>query len=107
MASSPHLIHQADELGEKDYASDDGSESIKFSLNERLDHVKSAGSFATAGQCLNIPLPGLTVEGSGLVSLPLAENTAKAIINVCHQAPFGQGTLQISKTYAHRKLMVL
>ena len=65
---------------------------FRFSLNKRLEHVKTVGSFATAGRCSTVPSPRLSVEGCGSVGPPLVENTAKAIINVCHQAPFGKGT---------------
>lgn len=107
MASSANLTQQADEAGEEDYDSDDDSQGFISSLNERLDQVKTAGSFATAGQCLNFPLPGLSVEGSGFVGLPLTAITAKSIINVCHQAPFGKGTLQLYHDYPHHKLMAV
>lgn len=86
--------HQADESSD-DYPSDDNSEGFRFPLNARLEQVKTLGSFATAGRCSTVPSPGLSVEGCGFIGLPLTENTAKAIINVCHQAPFGKGTMQL------------
>lgn len=107
MASSANLTQQADEAGEDDYDSDEDAQGFKSSLNEWLDQVKTAGSFATAGQCLNFPLPGLSVEGSGMVGLPLTAITAKSVISVCHQAPFGKGTLQLWVDCSHHKLMAV
>jgi len=82
---------QAVQTGEDDYNSDDGAENIKATLETSLSEVKTAGSFATSGQCLNACFPGLCVEGVGLVGLPLTEHTAGAIIAICHQAPYGKG----------------
>ena len=107
MASSANPTQRADEAGEDDYDSDEDAQGFKSSLNERLDQLKTAGSFATAGQCLNFPLPGLIVEGSGLVGLPLTAITAKSVINVCHQAPFGKGTLQLWNDCSHHELMAV
>ena len=95
MASSPHSNEHVDESCDEGYSSDDNLAHFKSSLYERLDQVKTAGSFATAGQCSTLPLPALDVKGYGFVGLPLSENTAKAIINVCHRAPFGKGILQL------------
>ena len=35
----------------------------------------------------------MDATGYGTVGLPLTETTAKAIISVCHRAPFGKGIL--------------
>ena len=95
MTKSKNLERRPVEVSD-DYPSDDDSFGFKRSLNARLDQVKTPGSFAAAGQCPNVPVPGLSVEGSGLIGLPLTETAAKSIINVCHQAPFGQGIMQLS-----------
>ena len=107
MASSPHPGELVDESCDESYSSDDDLASFKSSLYDRLDQVKTAGSFATAGQCSTLPRPALDVNGYGLVGLPLTENTAKAIINVCHRAPFGKGILQLWRRLRNHKLMVV
>ena len=99
--------HQADESSSEDYPSDDNSEEFKFSLNARLKQVNTTGSFATAGKCSTVPSPGLNVEACGLVDIPLTENTAKTIIDACHQAPFGKGTLQLQENITDHKLMAV
>ena len=95
MASSPHPNEHVDESCDEGYSSDDNLVGFKSALYERLDQVKAAGFFATAGRCSTISRPALDVKGYGLVRLPLTENIAKVIINVCHQAPFGKGILQL------------
>ena len=95
MASSSHPTEHVDESCREGYSSDDDLAGFKSSLCNRLDQVKTTGSFATAGQCSTLPLPALSVEGYGWVGLPLTENSAKAIINLCHRAPFGKGILQL------------
>ena len=109
MASSSHPTEHVDESCREGYSSDDDLAGFKSSLYNRLDQVKTAGSFATAGQCSTLPLPALSVKEYGLVGLPLTENSAKSIINVCHRAPYGKGTLQRwkRKTYADHELIVV
>ena len=92
MASSLDVNHQADECSDEDYPSDNDSAGFKSLLKAWLDQVRTAGSFATAGLCPTVPIPVLNVEGLGTVGLPLTDNTAKAIINSYHRAPFGKGT---------------
>jgi len=36
-------------------------------------------------------LPGLEVDGLGIIGPPLAESTAKELIKVCRQALYGNG----------------
>ena len=97
MASSPNPNDHVDESFDEGYSSDDNLAGFKSALYERLDQVKPAGSFATAGQCSTISRPALDIKGHGLVDLPLTENTAKVIIDVCHRAPFGKGILQLQR----------
>ena len=51
---------------------------------------ETPGKFATDG-ILQCPLPGLVVDGVGPICLPLCSSTAKKIIEVARQAPFGLG----------------
>lgn len=95
MASSPNSNEHVSELCVDGYSSDDDLAGFKSALSERLAQVKTAGSFATAGQCSTGSLPALDVEGHGLIGFPLNETIAKALIDVCHRAPFGKGILQL------------
>ena len=95
MASSPNPNEHVDESSDDGCSSDDNLAGFKSALSQRLDQVKTAGSFATAGKCSTVSRPALDVEGYGLVGFPVTETTAKALINVCHRAPFGKGILQL------------
>ena len=97
MASLPHPNEHVEESCDEGYSSDNDLAGFKSLLYERLDQVETPGSFATTGQCPTLPLPALDVEGYGLVGLPLTETTAKALIKICHRAPFGKGNLQLWK----------
>ncbi|XP_066929057.1 uncharacterized protein [Clytia hemisphaerica] len=61
-------------------------------LTNLLAEIKDEpGSFATDGILKQSPLPGLNIEGVGPVCLPLCADSAKRIIEVARQAPFGLG----------------
>ena len=81
---------------DQDYNIDVRPETIKRSLEECLDSVKSPGSFATSGVLPDPTLSGLYVHNVGSIGLPLQEAQAKAIIGASHQAPFGQGNFNLS-----------
>ena len=74
-----------------EWDSDLSPDNLKLSLEECLDNIKTAGSFATSGELSEPILSGLSVHNVGSIGLPLQEGQAKAIIGVCHRAPFGQG----------------
>lgn len=86
---------QHNEHDDTDVDSDDDGDVVRNSLDSLLSEVTSSGSFATTGTCSNGPIPGLSVEGIGLIGLPLTEHTAKAIVSGCHLAPYGQGLVRI------------
>lgn len=94
---SPGYSSEASDI---EYSSDGDQQDIKTSLESCLTEVKTKGSFVTAGRCSGSPLPGLSVAEVDLIGLPLNDPTAKAIVEVCHQAPFGRGL--ISCHVAHR-----
>ncbi|KAL9064882.1 MAG: hypothetical protein Q9161_008585 [Pseudevernia consocians] len=73
------------------YDSDAEISTIKSSLQDCLDNVKTAGSFATSGLLPDTTLSGLFVHNVGSIGFPLQEEQAKAIVGACHRAPFGQG----------------
>ena len=64
---------------------------LKRWLEYCLASVKTVGSFATSGLLAEGTLSGLSVHNVGSIGLPLQEEQAKAIIEVCDRAPFGQG----------------
>ena len=74
-----------------EFNSDLNSDTLKRSLESCLNNVKAAGSFATSGVLAEATLSGLSVHNVGSIGLPLQEGQAKAIIDVCRRAPFGQG----------------
>ena len=74
-----------------EYHSDPNSNTLKRSLQECLDNVKTAGSFATSGVVDGPTLSDLFVHNVGSIGLPLQEGQATAIVDACHRAPFGQG----------------
>jgi hypothetical protein len=55
-----------------------------------LENAKSTGDFCTGGKC-GLPLPGIEIDGVGLLSLPLSSAQVGAIKTVATQAPFGKG----------------
>lgn len=66
-------------------------DAFKLALQDCLDDVKAAGSFAAQFHSSLYPNPGLYIKGIGLVGLPLSTKDAKAIIRCSKQAPFGRG----------------
>lgn len=73
------------------YDRDLTADTLKRSLEDCLANFKTVGSFATSGVLAEATLPGLSVHTVGSIGFPLQERQVKAIIGVCHQAPFGQG----------------
>jgi hypothetical protein len=75
---------------EEDYQFDDPRKSVC----ELLQQTEAPGSFVTSGDCSNhsaMLLPGLVVRGLGQIGLPLSDGDAKALADLCQQAPFGRG----------------
>ena len=66
-----------------------------------LARVDRPGEFCAAGD-LPMTLPGLTVEGLGALSLPLAEAQARELIGLCRQAPYGKGVQTLVDTSVRR-----
>lgn len=51
----------------------------------------NAGEFSFGGLAESMPaVPGLVVPGVGSIPVPLTENTAKTLIDVCVKSPFGR-----------------
>ena len=62
-----------------------------------MERVENPGTFSVSGTLTSIP-PGLKVKNFGIVSLPLFEQQAKALIKLSEQAPFGRGEETIVDT---------
>lgn len=70
-----------------------------------MDNLSSPGSTCIGGVALNLPvLPGLTLEGVGLVPLPLTQETAQSLKSVFRQAPHGRGTETVIDTSVRNTL---
>jgi hypothetical protein len=67
-------------------------------LLECLDKIKSVGDFAVSKQHTAFPNPGLQIEGSHIISLPLTEPDAEAIKSIAKQATYGTGEQSIVDT---------
>ena len=64
--------------------------SIAHQLAALLGTVRTPGDFYAAGT-IDLPLPLLTVQGVGLVALPLLPVQAEQLIAVADRAPYGRG----------------
>ena len=47
-------------------------------------------------------IPGLTVDGTGMIGLPLGDDQASQLIEVCEQAPYGKGAETLVDTDVRR-----
>ncbi|KAG6040393.1 hypothetical protein E4U41_000677 [Claviceps citrina] len=61
-------------------------------LLRSLDNIKTNGDFSWAQSYNLFVNPGLDVDGSGPVPLPLRPHDAEAIKQACRPAPFGKGS---------------
>lgn len=60
-------------------------------LSAALRAIKGNGTFATSGHFSSTPNPALSINGIGVIGLPLCNRDAEIIIAVGTQAPFGNG----------------
>ncbi|TMW65925.1 hypothetical protein Poli38472_003690 [Pythium oligandrum] len=67
-------------------------------VTEALAKVQSPGDYYTKGANDEYPDPGLNIQGLGFVPVPLTVESAKAIINKSHLAPYGHGEETIVNT---------
>ncbi len=75
--------------------------SFQDKLLKTLSKVNRPGDFCTAAD-RPITMPGLEVEGIGLVGLPLPKSQARKLIKLCRQAPYGKGTETVVDTAVRR-----
>jgi hypothetical protein len=71
---------------------------VKDALLECIENLKSGKNFASFGKPTTFLDPQLLVPGVGPIALPLIEEKARALIQQCHQAPFGKGEQTIVDT---------
>ena len=76
-------------MGAPEPADSDGWEMLRNRLEDAFETSESKGSFACYGLCDSMN-PGLEVEGTGLIGLPLSDREAEALKSVSHKAPFGK-----------------
>lgn len=67
---------------------------IRTELVQVLENIELGHEVATGGK-VSLPLPRLSVEGVGLIPLPLQAREIQALISKSEQAPFGQGSKTI------------
>jgi hypothetical protein len=81
-----------------DLISPNSASIIKAELSRTLHSIQSSGNFAVFEQLESFVDPGLFVPGIGKIHLPLQEQTARSLVQTCHQAPFGKGEQTIIDT---------
>lgn len=64
---------------------------ISGNLSAALQAIKDNGTFATSGYFSSAPNPALSINGIGMIGLPLSNRDAETIIAAGIQAPFGHG----------------
>jgi hypothetical protein len=69
----------------------DGISGIKRHLHAIISAQHAFGSFALANTCPDAVNPHLFVKGLGNVGVPVSDRDARAIIERCHQSPYGKG----------------
>ncbi|RXW12377.1 hypothetical protein EST38_g13476 [Candolleomyces aberdarensis] len=72
---------------------------LRTHLNTALaGNLEFKGSYYYSATDAAAPNPGLTIDGVGLIGLPLSERDAKVVISHASQAPFGRGDQTIVDT---------
>ena len=64
---------------------------IHDELLKALDTVDRPSVVCTSGD-IPLTMPGLNINGLGMLSFPLNKTQARKLIKLCHQAPYGKGT---------------
>ena len=81
--------------------------SSRSDIWELLVQLDVPGAWSTGGAAPGMPcLPGLDVEGAGVLPLPLNEETAYKLAGVAVQAPHGRGTETVVDTAVRNTLQV-
>ena len=70
---------------------------MRQTLIQSLAKVDRPGDVCIAGD-LPLTMPGLVVDGLGILRLPLGETQAHELIACCRQAPYGKGTRTLVDT---------
>jgi hypothetical protein len=69
----------------------DSTLDLKGKVLDVLESIESSGTFAAFQQLDGFVDPQVFVPGVGKIQLPLQKQTARSLIEACHQAPFGKG----------------
>lgn len=87
------------ELGDEEVEEEtmDPSE-ISENIYTALQAIEDNGTFATSGTFTSAPNPVLSIDGIGIVGLPLSSRDAEAIVTAAAQAPFGHGEKTVVDT---------
>jgi len=64
---------------------------VHHELPKALGKVDRPSAVCTSGD-MPLTIPGLKVDGLGVLSLPLGKTQARKLIEQCRQAPYGKGT---------------
>ncbi|KAJ7656833.1 hypothetical protein DFH06DRAFT_1410327 [Mycena polygramma] len=88
---------------ESDSDASEEEEEVEGDLREDLDEALSAdfaftGKYAHSSVLEGVPLPGFTVDGIGIVGLPLSPRDADILRRHADQAPFGHGDKTVVDT---------
>jgi len=70
-------------------------------LSQALSKIDRPGTFCASGSVQTV-LPGLEVDGLGPIGLPLTDNQAKDLKELCEQAPYGKGEQTLVDTNVRR-----
>lgn len=69
----------------------DASQLSKKELRSFLDNIQTVGEFYTFRRYPTFANPGLQIDGTDTIPLPLTPRDAETIKNACVQSPFGKG----------------
>lgn len=79
----------------------------RLALGNLLLGVTGLGHHCSGGQAAQLPpLPGLTVSGVGLISLPISSAQAEQLAGVAQQAPFGKRMETVVDTTVRNVLQI-
>lgn len=70
-------------------------------LDELLARVRRPGDFFVHG-LIECPLPRLEIDDIGMVSFPVPQQQARALVNVCERAPYGRGRETLVDTHVRK-----
>ena len=98
-----NTVHDEDEAEEESYTGLDPRNDVL----ELLEEIDAPGSFACSGECDHrMDMPGLLIDGMGILGLPLSEDVAQKLASCCEQSPFGRGEATVVDTKVRKTLQL-